>query len=84
MAIKSEIMGRDLDSLDPFMVETNPIVKFVIVILIAVYYFVVTDLYKLYIILAFVLLYYNLRSFSYQVSKPYKYSHSNRENFSST
>ena len=74
MAIKSEIMGRDLDSLDPFMEETNPIIKFVIVILIAIYYFIVTDLYKLYIILAFVLLYFNLKSFSYQVSKPkYKF-----------
>ena len=70
----NSISKEELVSMFSFSNETNPIVKFLIIILIAVYYFIETDLYKIYLILAIILLYFNFMSLPYQISRPkYKF-----------
>ncbi len=74
MTAKNTIQHKNLVSLESSKQETNPLIKFIIILTIAIYYFIVVDLYKVYIILACVLLYYNFSSMPYQVSKPrYKF-----------
>ena len=74
MSTKNTIQNKNLVSLKSSSNETNPLIKFIIILLIAIYYFIVADLYKVYIVLICILLYYNLVSFPYQVSKPkYKF-----------
>jgi energy-coupling factor transport system permease protein len=74
MAIKNAIPKENLITLESFTNEMNPLVKFIIILLIAIYYFVEVDLYKVYIVLTCVLLFYNFSSFPYQVSRPkYKF-----------
>ncbi len=50
--------------------STNPLIKFLAIILISVYYFMITDLIRMYLLILIVVLYYTLNSFPYQVSKP--------------
>ncbi|MHA1444058.1 MAG: energy-coupling factor transporter transmembrane component T family protein [Candidatus Hodarchaeales archaeon] len=74
MSTKNTDQQKDLISLDPFIHETNPLIKFIIIFIIAIYYFIEVDLIKVYIVLTFVLLYFNLSTFPYQVSRPkYKF-----------
>ncbi len=74
MSTKNTNQLKNLISLRSFSHETNPLIKFIIIFLIAIYYFIVVDLYKVYIVLTCVLLYFNLSTFPYQVSKPkYKF-----------
>ena len=70
MSTKNTIQQEDLISLESFRNETNPLIKFIIIFLIAIYYFIVVDLFKVYIVLTCVLLYFNLSTFPYQVSRP--------------
>ncbi|PWI47356.1 hypothetical protein CEE45_12235 [Candidatus Heimdallarchaeota archaeon B3_Heim] len=48
----------------------NPVIKFLAITLIAIYYFIITDLIRMYSLIFIVLIYYNFKSFPYQVSKP--------------
>jgi energy-coupling factor transport system permease protein len=50
--------------------ETNPLIKFLLILIIALFYFAITDIVKIYCLLIIVLLYYNFHTFPYQVSKP--------------
>ncbi|MHA1994810.1 MAG: energy-coupling factor transporter transmembrane component T family protein [Candidatus Hodarchaeales archaeon] len=49
---------------------TNPVIKFIAIIAIAVYYFMITDLYRMYLLIFAILIYYNFKALPYQVAKP--------------
>ena len=70
MGIKDNYQEDISTLLIPSSQTTNPLVKFIITILIAIFYFIVFDILKIYVMLFLVLAYYNISDFPYQVSRP--------------
>ncbi|NHK32888.1 MAG: energy-coupling factor transporter transmembrane protein EcfT [Asgard group archaeon] len=63
-------MGSLNDLITSEKKDTNPLIKFLIILMISFFLFLNTELYKIYFIVFLGLAYYNSQSFPYQVSKP--------------